>query len=409
MTEPERELNSRAKVMCLTVGLDVGGTEGQILELASRLDRRRFDVVVCALKGDGLIAAELRERGVRVALLRGRGKWDPRVMSRLFRHLRRERPDVLHGFLFRANLLSAVLGRLVGVPVVILSQRETPLRTGWLRRLIEQMTTHLADAVTCSSEAARLAAVARAGGPADKYVTIHNGIDLDRFEARSVAARAKLGVPDGVPVIGTVSRLDEPIKGLSVLLEAMGRLIRQARFRDLRAVIVGDGPAAPMLRERSERLGLARQVVFTGIRRDLPDILAVPDVYVQPSLSEGFGIAIVEAMAAGRPVVATRVGGIPEVVLDGKTGRLVPPGDAAMLATAIQELLQDRQRALEFGTAGRHRAMERFGIESMVEQHARLYQRLVGRAAGSTGTRDSGPAGRREGGPDRRRGEWPCS
>lgn len=366
----------RIKVMLLTVGLGVGGTEGQVLEIASRLDRRRFDVGVCALKGTDVIAEELRARGVRVITLNGAGRWDARVLSRLFRVVRAERPDVIHAFLSPANLAACIVGRLLGVPGLLLSFRGLEVWKHWSHRLVDGLTVRVADAATCSSNAIRRRALSEVGGDERKYVTIHNGVDTARFASRQAPPRSELGLREGVSVVGTVCRLVEPTKGLAVLLQAMAEL-RDRAAPPCQLLVVGDGPAFRQLHDLGERLGILSQVVFAGMRRDVADLLPLFDVFVMPSLSEGFGIAIVEAMAAGRPVVASDVGGIPESVDHEATGLLVPPGDPAALAAALYDLLTRPDKARALGVRGRQRARERFSIESVVKRHEDLYEDLL--------------------------------
>lgn len=374
---------SRYSLMLLTVGLGIGGTEGQILELASKLDRRRFAVTVCVLKGDGAIAQELRDRGVRVMTLNGKGAWDIRVLYRLFKVIRAERPDVIHAFLFWANLASRLVGRILQVPVLISSYRELLGCRTWPRRAADRLTARWAHAMTCCSEAVRQLTIEAVGGEAHKYVTIHNGIDPDRFTIRQGLTRSDLGLQEGLPVIGTVCRLSEPEKGLAVLLQAMTQLVGPSGGPLCQLVIVGEGPSYGQLRALSEKLSLSHWVVFAGVRRDVAELLPLMDIFVLPSLSEGFGIAIVEAMAAGRPVVATTVGGIPEIVRHGETGLLVPPGDPGSLAWAVRQLLDHPDRAATMGALGRQRARETFSIASVVKRHEDLYDRLLARHAAS--------------------------
>jgi glycosyltransferase involved in cell wall biosynthesis len=367
--------------MLLTVGLGVGGTEGQLLEIASRLDRRRFDVSVCVLKGTDVIADELRARGVQVIALDGEGTWDVRVLYRLYRVLLAERPDVIHAFLFWANFISRVLGRLLQVPVLISSYRDILLWARWHNRLCERLTARWAHAVTCCSEAVRRRALSEVGGDERKYVTIYNGVDTARFDSRQAPSRSELGLREGVLVIGTVCRLVEPTKGLRILLEAVAQLRKQASSPGCQLLIVGEGPAYGNLREQSERLGIAPWVVFAGVRRDIPALLPLLDVFVLPSLYEGFGIAILEAMAAGRPVIATETGGIPEVVIHRETGLLVPPGNPEALTDAIQWVLSHPEDAKTLGARGRERACKHFSIEAVVRQHEALYETCLRQTA----------------------------
>ncbi len=363
--------------MLVTVGLTVGGTEGQLLEIASRLDRARFEVTVCALKESGPIASELRRRGIRVHALRGRGWWDVRVLYRLFRLIRAENPHIIHAFLFWAHMAALVVGRLLHVPVLVSSYRDAPLWTGSVRRMADRVTARWAQAVTCCSDAVRELAVTQLGGDPARYRTIHNGVDAGQFTSCESPARAELGLREKLPVVGTVCRLDEPKKGLSTLLEAMADMSASTGSDSCQLLIVGDGPARSGLHALSRKLGIAPWVRFAGERHDVARVLSLMDVFVLPSRHEGFGIAILEAMAAGLPVVATNVGGIPEIVVDGETGLLVPPGDAPALANAIRYLLTHPAQAEAFGARGRRRARETFSIDAVVKEHERLYLGLA--------------------------------
>lgn len=374
-------MRGRHTVMLLTVGLTIGGTEGQLLELASRLDPRRFNVLVCALKREGPLAGSMRERGVRVVTLNGWGPWDVRVLFRLFRLIRRERPDILHAFLGLANLAASLVGRPLGVPVVVWSYRDVEIWKTRAHWLVDRAGARWADAITCCSDAVRQFVLARLGEDASRVVTIHNGIDLEAFDSNRIAGRPELKLRGGGCVIGTVSRLDEPKKGLAVLLRALAGLAKRSDLPPWQCLLVGEGPARRRLETLASELGLSERVVFAGMRRDVARVLPALDLFVCPSLYEGFGIAIVEAMAAGRPVVASAVDGIPEVVVDQDTGLLVPPGNESALAEALAALLLRPDRARAMGLRGRERAREMFSITTTVERHQRLYESLSARQA----------------------------
>lgn len=368
----------RIKVMLLTVGLDVGGTEAHVLELASRLAPGRYRVTVCGLKSGGSLAGELRARGIPVVTLGGRGKLDARVVVRFAGLVRRERPDVIHAFLFRANLLARVVGKLCRVPVVISSYHELELLRARRYALLDRLTWHWSAAMSCCSDAVRAFILSRVGGDAARYVTLPFGVDPGRFREGPGTDRRELGLPSEGPVIGTVCRLVEPTKGLSVLLQAFAELTGKPGQESCRLLIVGDGPARGQLECLASRLGIVRQVLFAGLRRDVPRLLPLLDVFVLPSLYEGFGIAILEAMAAGRPVVATAVGGVPEFVRSGETGLLVPPDDPAALARAIQEVLARPAWAATLARRARDSVRSRFAIDAVVRQHEDLYEQLLG-------------------------------
>ncbi len=367
----------RVKVLLLAVGLGVGGTEEHILQLATRLRRERFEITVCALKDDDVIGRELRKRGVMFVSLGGKGKLDVRVLMKLYRLVSRERPQVIHAFLLWANMAARIVGRILRGPRVISSYHDVMVTEGWLSRMIDRLTTGWTDSIVCCSEAVRRSVFSQIGGEKAQYMTIPFGVDVERFSGVASAKRAELGLQEGMPVLGTVCRLVEPKKGLRVLLEALASLKGGAASPPCQLLIIGDGPASDSLRALSERLGIAPWVVFAGVRRDIPHLLPLMQIFVLPSLYEGFGIAILEALAAARPVVATAVDGIPEFVSHGQTGLLVPPGEPAALAAAIRTLLDHPEQAELMGARGQEHVRGEFGIESIVRQHERLYETCV--------------------------------
>ena len=301
-------------VFLVTVGLGIGGTEVQLMEIAEHLDRKRFAVTVVALKGEGAIVGEMRKRGIKVVALHGGGKVDARVFFRFFSLVRTEQPDVIHSFLPLANYVGMIVGRMLKVSVLIASYRGVEQRRNRFRVWVDRLVVRLARVTTCCSDAVRWFAIERFGGDTTKYMTIYNGVDIERFRRVSNVTKSDLGLQEAVATIGTVCRLDEPTKGLAVLLKGLARLNQMSNIPPFQLLLVGDGPSAKGLRRLSEELALNEIVIFAGLRCDVERILPLLDIFVLPSLSEGFGIALVEAMAAGCPVVATAVGGIPEIV-----------------------------------------------------------------------------------------------
>lgn len=362
------------KLILLTVGLGVGGTETHVLELASRIDRTRFDVTVCSLKAGGDLVEELRTRGVRVVSLEGTGKLDARALFRLWRLLRKERPDIIQAFLFWANIAARLLGRIFGKFPVISSYHDEVVSEGWLVRTIDRLTLKWSHTIVCCSEAVRRSVSSRIGGDTARYAIIPFGVDPRQFSTADVATRRELGLKEGGPVIGTICRLVEPKKGLSVLLAAIANLKQVRGTPGCQLLIVGDGPARAMLQELSERLGIAPWVVFSGTRRDIPRVLPVMHAFVLPSLYEGFGISILEAMAAGRPVIATSVGGIPEFVTHDVTGLLVEPDNVTALAGAIKKVLESSEQARRMGLKGQEHVKRKYGIAMVVRQHEQVYE-----------------------------------
>ena len=399
MTGETTPRQARARVLILTVGSGMGGAERLIRMTAPRLQAAGYDVTVATLKEErGAIAADLREAGVPFVSFGGRWKYDPRPVLRLRRALVAGRFDILHAHLFLANVAARAAGRAAGVPVIITSHHDTDV---WMRaphRLVERVTSGWSDLVVTCSEAVRRYAIERHRLSAARVRTLRNAIEvpmaLPGAEARA-AVRRDLGAGADEILIATLGRLDEPKKGLATFLEAAARVAAaepRARF-----CLVGEGPARTALERRARELRLEGRLSLAGERRDVFQILSGVDVFVQPSLWEGFGLTVIEAMAAARPVVASRVGGVPEVLRDGIDGLLVPPGDPHALAQAILRLARDPDLAARLGAAGRARACSEFGIDGLVEATMRIYDELLEarrpRGAAARGRATSAAAG----------------
>ena len=381
----------RIRLLILTVGFGTGGAEQLILTTAPRLQRDGFEVTVVGLKGWGLLGDELEARGVRAVALGGRGAWDLRAFGRLLSMLRRDRIQILQGHMYRANIAARLLGRLASVPVIVTAYHDTDVWMRFYHRLIERLTAPLSASVTACSEAVRRHALGAFGLPPGLVHTLPNAIELPE-EGQEPRARERvrreLGAAPDDFLVGSLGRLDEPKKGLAVFLAAARLLARE--FPRVRFAVVGDGPARGPLEARAAREGVSHCTTFAGLRRDVPDVMRAFDVFVQPSLWEGFGLTAVEAMSVETPVVASRVGGVEEVVIDGESGILVPPGDAPALASACALLLRNRDLAERLARAGRARARERFGIERMVRDLAEHYRGLLDRGRAGAAPASSG-------------------
>jgi glycosyltransferase involved in cell wall biosynthesis len=240
-----------------------------------------------------------------------------------------------------------------------------------------RVVARFVDRAIAVSEAARASLVAD-GYPAEKVVVVPNGRDLSRIRTSVAreAVRRELGIERGVPLVGVVARL-EPRMGHAEMLEAWPSIA--AEFPAARLVLVGQGSLRARLEARVGELGLARSVAFAGERGDVTRVLDAIDVVCLPSLSEGLALTAIEASALGRPVVATAVDGIPEIIREARTGRLVPPGDAASLSRAIRGVLRDPLGAQRMGRAGRDFVLDRFSLDRQVASTARVYREVAAR------------------------------
>lgn len=359
-------------VLYLITDLNVGGAERVLLEVVRRLDRRRFQPAVCSLAPPGAMAREFGELGVPVYGLGMAGFRHLFRAGMLFALLRRQRFDIVHTHLFHANVLGRVVARLAGVPVVVSTTHVAEPRCWHL--LLERWTASLVDRVVAVSEGVRRYMVERAHIPAGKIVVMRNGVDPGRFRLRRGGFRRREGIASDCLLVTTVGRLHAQ-KGLGCLLQAARSLTLP--HPEVRFLVVGEGPERRQLLRLRDRLGLGDRVRFLGFRADVPQILADSDVFALPSLWEGLSIALLEAMAAGLPVVATDVEGVAEVVTDGETGLVVPPGDADALTAALSRLLGDPSLRRRLAQAGHQRVVRHFGWEKVVSDTMDLYERLL--------------------------------
>lgn len=375
-------------VVHIITRLDRGGSAENTLLSALGLATRGYRVTVLTGPGDDHPSALLGSAGVAgiaVAILPAlrreiRLGRDVVAWADLVRALRRNRPAIVHTHESKAGFLGRWAARVAGCPRIVhtphghifyghFARGPTAFFIA-LERLSARITTRLV-ALTPREIAEH---VARGVGRREQWVTIHSGVMLEPFQGAIPdpdGLRRELGFPPEVPLIGSVGRL-APIKRCQDLILAV------AHLRDPRVVclLVGDGPEAARLAGVAREAGVTDRVRLLGWRQDIPRIMAALSVFVQPSANEGMGRTIVEAMAAGVPVVATRVGGIPSVVADGVCGLLVEPGDVAGLAGAIAKLLADPALATRMGAAGRQRATA-YSVESMVEQLDGLYREIL--------------------------------
>ncbi len=374
----------RSRVTYLIDSLGMGGAERVLLTTLRHVDRTRFEPRVCVLQErDGNpLAAEVRELGVLVDTVSVERLRDPRALPRLARHLRSSRAELLHTQLEFSNILGGAAARMLGIPCVsTLHTFDDPpagTRDAWRTRLMWASMRRLHTKVIAVSEAVRVHHMEHGRLPPEKVVTIYNGVDLEAYERNDPSIRASLrsdlGVATDAVVIVSVAVLREA-KGLQYLIDAMSQIRKTTPRAEL--VIVGEGAYGPALRQQAARLGIAEHVVFTGMRTDVADLLAMSDLFVLPTLGDVLPTVVAEAMAAGLPVVASNVGGLPEMVVAGGSGLLVTPSDPTELANACSRVLQEPGRAASMGLVGRNFARERFDVRSQSVLLGDLYASLL--------------------------------
>ncbi len=372
------------KIAFVIPSLDLGGTEHQLVALVKGLDRSRFLPVVFCLTAIGPLVADLEKAGVETRCfgLRGlRVLRNPirviRCLLAFFAELKKENPGIVHGLLFHAYVLGAFAARIARIPIVIASRRSlSQFKAGKPHYpLMERLANRITDLIVANSDAVKQDVICQEKVEPSKVTVIYNGIDPSLYDIPAdPGLRASLQIPEGARVIGVVANLIH-YKGHRFFLQASQEVKR--KHSDVKFLLIGDGPCRGELESLARELGLEKDVLFLGSRQDIPQLLALMDVAVLPSLEEGFPNAVLEAMAVSKPVVATRVGGTPEAVVHGKTGLLVPPRDPRALADAILELLGDPRLAQQMGKAGRGRVKKEFGLDRMIQEMEGLYEELI--------------------------------
>ncbi len=367
------------KVIHLVEDLKIGGAERVIADTALGLDRKKYDASVWCVTRGGETASELSEKGIEVKILGISSYHNPLNTFKMIRLLKFARPDIVHTHGYFASVIGRLAARKAGIPVILAHVHSTYWEYKKRHLMIERKLSRFTHKIICCSKAVENFVKNTEKITDNKTIVIYNGVDEERFcpLKSPTSIRAEFGMSEEAAVVGTVSSLT-PHKGHEYLIQAASLVLNtlpSAKF-----IIVGDGPLRKRLEDQAKNLDIHPAVIFTGTRKDIPEILSLMDVFVLPSHTrEGLGIAIIEAMAAERPVVATEIGGIPEVVNDGETGLLVPPGDAEALSKAIIELLRNPKKTKEMGVKGRTRVKEKFTTKKMLSEIEHVYMSLINR------------------------------
>jgi glycosyltransferase involved in cell wall biosynthesis len=370
------------RVLHIITRLDVGGSTENTVISATRMPRAEFtSSVISGRTVDPPPQLTETLQAARVAwfqvphLVRPVGlAIDLRAVWDIWRLVRRLRPDILHAHSSKAGFVGRLAARLAGVPHILYTPHghvfQGYFSPAVTRRFIcmERLAARWTDRIITLTDAEADQHLALRIGRREQFVTIPSGIDLDRV----ITATPRRLVPQGT-IVGTVARL-APVKGHRYLLDAIPTILE--RCPEARFVLIGDGEMRPGLEEQACKLGLGDRITFAGYLEDVPSVLAGLDIFVLPSLNEGMGRVLVMAMALGKPIVATRVGGVPELLGDGEAGMLVPPGNPAAIAAAVNTLLADPPRARALGEAGRRRA-PRYSAEAMISALAKVYREVI--------------------------------
>ncbi|MCK4646185.1 MAG: glycosyltransferase family 4 protein [Candidatus Aminicenantes bacterium] len=301
----------------------------------------------------------------------------------IWKLIKKNKPLIVHTHSSKAGLLGRLAAKFAGIPIIVHTPHGHvffgyfgPLKTK-IFIILEKLASRITDKIVALTNREKEDHLRLRIANDDKFIIIHSGIDLKKFKELSFNEKQNLkrdlGIPENILIIGTAGRL-EPVKGPEFLIEAAKYII--LKYPNTHFLFSGDGHLKQNLEERASELGIEKNIIFLNWRDDVAKIISIYDVFVLPSLNEGMGRVLVEAMALGKPIVASNIGGIPDLVSHGKNGFLVPPKDPRELANCIQILIEDEEKKAKMGKAGKE-IVENFTKEKMVEKIAELYKELM--------------------------------
>jgi glycosyltransferase involved in cell wall biosynthesis len=377
MVTLEHTQHKRARILYVIPELRIGGAENQMLEVVRGLDKICYQPFVCSIWPPVGLTETLRAVGAELVPIHKRFRYDLSFIGRLSRWIRQHKIDIVHTYLFTANTWGRLAAILARTPHVIASERADRTE-GTIAEIVNRLLAPFSEIILANSQSVYVRLQQELWWK-PRCMVIHNGVDAERF--RMIASsdaiaqrRIDLGIDPEVKVVGTVARMDQQ-KDYPTFLRAM-RLVLDERS-DIRVIVVGDGALRPQIEEMAFDLGLAEHVLLVGAQPQVERYLAVMDVFILTSLYEGLPNAVLEAMACGKPVVATQVSGTPELVVNGKTGYLVPPACPQKVAEAVLHILQDPARMHSLGQGGRERIEKYFTLAGMVQATQAVYADLL--------------------------------
>lgn len=396
IADPPATASPRIRLLKFMTLFGVGGTEKQVVNLVSKMDHSRFDLSFGCLKRWGGMLDDVDQKRIEVAEYPIRSLHEYNAFRQQYRFsglLRKRRIQIVHSYNFYANAFSLPAAKFAGVPCTVASIRDLGVYLTPKQQLFQKWVCRLADRVVVNAEAIRDWLVDQ-GYNAGKISVIRNGLDISKYGrcGNGAGLRAELGLPARAPVVLMLSRLN-PKKGVEYFLEAAAQV--KHNCPDACFLVVGDEftrqgdvrkpdlEYREILQKSAFRLGIEDCIRFTGMRSDVPEILSIAAVSVLPSFSEGISNSVLESMAAGVPVVATHVGGTPEVIQDKQHGLLVAPGDAPALAEAIIAILRSPLLATRLSEQARRRVETAFTLDRMVRETEDLYLSLLETKAGA--------------------------
>ena len=361
-------------VLILLDELKSAGAENVAVNIAIRLkDSDHYTPVVCATRNGGVLEEKLRSNGVRYLLLKRNRFYEVHKFAPLKSLIEEENIQIIHAHMMGSNFWASMLGKFYKTPAII-AHCHAQLYS-WGSLFIDRLISKLSDTIIVISDYEKQRLIEEEGISPSKITIIHNGIDLTGYKTEpNLDIKRQLGLKMDSPVVGILA-VFRPQKNHELFIQTADEILK--KNKDVYFLLVGDGETRKQAEDLASKLGISKNCLFTGFRKDIPDVISIIDVGVLSSHWEGLPLAVLEYMASSKPVVSTSVGGVPEVVQDGLNGFLVPPGDYKTLAQKINLLLDNKDLALEMGKNGFIRVKQEFTMEAMLKNIEDLYTNIL--------------------------------
>jgi len=371
-----RNNKRKIKVIHLVEELTIGGLEKILTSIVLNLDKEKYNVSVWCLREGGFFANKLVKEGIDVKILHISTSRNPLSIYKLYKLLKNCKFDIIHTHAYSAGTIGRMSAFLASIPVIISHNHSVYDYYNRYYHFVERLLSLITDRIICISDIVNRFANETQRINAKRLITIHNGIDSEHpvSEKRTSGLRKELDIPVDHSVICTIAHMEEH-KGIKYLLESASLLLQSRN--NISFLLVGEGALKEELKILCADLKIEKNVIFAGERSDIPEILSLTDIFVLPSIREGLPLTILEAMACSKPVIATNVGGVPEVVKDRVSGILVPPKDPEALHSAMNELLGNREKLMKMGYNGKRVCNESFDSKTMIGKIEDLYDSLM--------------------------------
>ncbi len=372
----DRNIKRKINVVHLVEELTIGGLEKILTAIVLNLDKKKYNVSVWCLREGGFFADKLVKEGMDVKVLHISTSRNPLSIYKLYKLLKHHKFDIIHTHAYSAGTIGRISAFLAGIPVIISHNQNVYGHYNKYYHFVEWLLSYITDKIICVSDKVMKFTNETQGIDTKRLITIYNGIEefCSVSKKETLDLRKKFNIPISSPVIGTIAQFSEK-KGLEYLLRSASVLFKDQR--DVIFLLVGDGTIKGRLEQLCADLKIENNVIFVGERNDIPEMLSLIDIFVLPSITEGLPLAMLEAMSCGKPVIATSVGGVPEIVENGVSGILVQPKDSDALCGAMREMLSDVGMRDRMGREGQMICEKGFSSRAMVNQIENLYDTLL--------------------------------